>query len=126
MVVHLVFVLYSTNILLSEHFVLPEVTIQIHNHHRSCRERAKLHSSVIKESQQKFCGSKPCPASPCSQLTLAAPASGLPSSQLWKRYSVSIRYHLVVRTAPAQTAVGQIPYSLLGSQAPKLYLTVSG
>lgn len=39
---------------------------------------------------------------------------------------MSVRYHLVVPTAPAQTPVGQIPYSLLGSQAPKLYLAVSG
>lgn len=64
MIAHLFFVPYSTNISLSEPSVLPDVTIQIHNHHRFCRERAKLHSSAVKESQQKFCGSKPCPASP--------------------------------------------------------------
>lgn len=60
---------------------------------------------MVKESQQKFCRSKACPASPCSKLTLAAPASGLTRCQLWKRHSVSIRYHLVVPTAPAQSAV---------------------
>lgn len=45
------FVLYSTNILLSELSVLPDV-IQIHDHHRFCRERAKLHSFVVKESAE--------------------------------------------------------------------------
>lgn len=65
------------------------------------------------------------PPSPCSKLTLAAPAAGLTGPRLWGRHFVSIRYHLAVRAAPARSAAGQTPCSFPASQAPKLYLTGS-
>lgn len=97
--------------------VRPGVTVQTHISPQVLQGTCKVTFLCNEGITQKFCGSKACPASPCSKLTLAAPAWDLTGSRLWKRHSVSIRYHLVVPTAPAQSGTDSLQLAAFpGSQ----------